>query len=152
MYVAARSEAWILSGNLQFTLVNIWPGGIFNNSTCPENIAVNAAVHSKPLQEATSLMVAVKDLYLNKLGQFLWTLKTWKHKYTVSQKKLDTKLLPITLTNTNQFSNFFFTDRLISKFATKSRLNILPCHKHVATLPCEIWMSKMAPVWNMYCN
>ena len=34
----------------------------------------------------------------------------------------------------------FFTSRLSSKFATNSCLNIPPCFKHVATLPCEIWI------------
>ena len=37
---------------------------------------------------------------------------------------------------------FFFTSRLCNKFATNSCLNILPRFKHVATLPCEIWMQK----------
>ena len=57
--------------------------------------------------------------------------------YTVSQKKQDTKLLPITPPNINRFSDFF-THGLRSKFATKSCFNILPRLKHVATLPCEI--------------
>jgi len=35
----------------------------------------------------------------------------------------------------------FFTSELGSKFATNSCLNIPPRFKHVATLPCEIWMS-----------
>ena len=35
-----------------------------------------------------------------------------------------------------------FTDRLTSKIATNSYLNIPPHLKHVATLPCEIWMSE----------
>ena len=61
--------------------------------------------------------------------------------YTASQKKQDTKFLPITSPNINRFSNFF-TDGLRSKFATNSCLNIPPCLKRVATLPCEIWMSE----------
>ena len=36
----------------------------------------------------------------------------------------------------------FFTTRLGSKFATNSCLNIPPRFKHVATLPCKIWMQK----------
>jgi len=44
--------------------------------------------------------------------------------------------------NINRFSNFFFTDGLSSKFATKFYLNIPPRLKHVATLPCEIWTSE----------
>ena len=55
-------------------------------------------------------------------------------------KKQDTKFLAITSPTIIRFSNFF-TSRLGSKFATKSCLNILPRFKHVATLPCEIWMS-----------
>jgi len=58
-----------------------------------------------------------------------------------SKKKQDTKFLPITSPNINRFSNFF-TDGLRSKFATNSCLNIPPCLKRVATLPCEIWMSE----------
>ena len=34
------------------------------------------------------------------------------------------------------------SSRLGSKFATNSCLNIPPSFKHVATLPCEIWMQK----------
>jgi len=34
------------------------------------------------------------------------------------------------------------SDRLSDKFATNSYLNIPPHLKHVATLPCEIWMSE----------
>ena len=33
--------------------------------------------------------------------------------------------------------NFFFTIRLISKFATTPCLNIPPHLRHVATLPCK---------------
>jgi len=57
---------------------------------------------------------------------------------TVSQKKQDTKLLAIT-SLLSDFQNFF-TSRLGNKFATNSFLNIPPCFKRVATLPCEIWM------------
>jgi len=58
-------------------------------------------------------------------------------------KKQDTKLLPITSPNINRIS-IFFTDGLSSKFAANSCLNISPCLKRVATLPCVglIWMSK----------
>jgi len=56
---------------------------------------------------------------------------------TMSQKN-DTKLLPITSRNINRFSNFFFTDGLVSKFATHPCLNIPPRIEHVATLPREI--------------
>ena len=61
--------------------------------------------------------------------------------FTVSQKKQDTKLLPITFPNINWFSKFF-TARLTGEFVTNSYLNI-PLHiKYVATLPCKIWMSE----------
>ena len=62
--------------------------------------------------------------------------------YTVSQKKQDTKLLPITSLTIIRFSKKIFTSRLGSKFATNSCLNIPPHFKHVAKLPCEIWMQK----------
>ena len=54
------------------------------------------------------------------------------------ESKNDTKLLPITSRNINRFSNFFFTDGLVSKFATHPCLNIPPRIEHVATLPREI--------------
>ena len=57
--------------------------------------------------------------------------------YIVSQKKQDTKLLPITSTNINRFSRFF-TVTLSTKFAMNACLQIPPCLEHVATLPCEI--------------
>jgi len=53
----------------------------------------------------------------------------------------DTKLLPITSLKINRFSKFFH-DRLSSKFATKSCLNIPPHLKYIATLPREIRMSE----------
>ena len=36
-----------------------------------------------------------------------------------------------------------FTGRLTGKFATNSYLNTPPHLKHVATVPCEIWMSEI---------
>jgi len=57
------------------------------------------------------------------------------------RKKQDTKLLPITSPNVNRFSEFF-TARLSSNFATNACLYIPPRIEHVATLPCEIWMSE----------
>jgi len=57
--------------------------------------------------------------------------------YTVSEKKQDTKLLPITSPNVTDFQNSF-TGRLTGKFATNIYLNIPPHLKYVATLPCEI--------------
>ena len=56
-------------------------------------------------------------------------------------KKQDTKLLAITPLTIIRFSHIF-TSRLGSKFATYSCLNIPPHFKHVATLPCEIWMQR----------
>ena len=52
-------------------------------------------------------------------------------------KKQATIILPITSPNVDDFQNSF-TDRFISKFATK-RLLIIPPHLNcVTTLPCEI--------------
>ena len=62
--------------------------------------------------------------------------------HTLSVKKQDTKLLPITSPNANRFSKTNFNDRLGGKFATKSCLNIPPHLNCVATLPCEISMLK----------
>jgi len=56
-------------------------------------------------------------------------------------KKQDTKLLAITSLNIIRFSKFF-TTRLGSKFATNSCSIIAPRFKHVAILPCKIWMQK----------
>ena len=61
--------------------------------------------------------------------------------YTVSQKRQDTKLLPITCQILTDFQTFF-TDGLGCKFATNSCLNIPPRLKRVATQPCEIWKSE----------
>jgi len=61
--------------------------------------------------------------------------------YTVSQKKQDTKLVPITLPSVNRFS-IFFAGRLSGKLATNSYWNIPPHFKYVAALLCEIWMSE----------
>jgi len=60
----------------------------------------------------------------------------------VSQKKQDIKLLAIT---SHQLLQKIFTSVLGSKFATNSCSNIPPRFKHVAILPCEIWMSAK---WN----
>ena len=57
--------------------------------------------------------------------------------YAVSQKKQNTKLLPITSPSINQFSNFL-TGELSRKCATSSCLNIPLRLKHVATLSCKI--------------
>ena len=60
--------------------------------------------------------------------------------YTVSQKKQDTKLLPITLHQIlTNFQNSF-TDRLGRKFVTYLNTPLHP--KRVATLPCEIYVFK----------
>ena len=68
------------------------------------------------------------------------TEKIWHTKTTLWVKK-DTKLLPITSPNTNRFSNFFsLTDSVVN--LQQNRLNIPPRLKHVASLPCEIWMSE----------
>ena len=57
--------------------------------------------------------------------------------YTVSEKKHDITLLPITSPYVNRFSNVL-TVRFSSKFATNSYFYIPRRLKHVATLPCEI--------------
>jgi len=62
--------------------------------------------------------------------------------------KQDTKLLPITVPNINQFQNiwnfnikiFSLTDSLVN--LQQTHLNTPPHLKYVATLPCEIWMSE----------
>jgi len=69
-----------------------------------------------------------------------WILK-WRHFYTVSQKKTRHQTLGHNFTNYYPIFKIFFTSRLGSKFTTNSCLNIPPRCKHVATLPCEIWMS-----------
>ena len=84
----------------------------------------------------------------------MWTVSYetmfWKcHQYfkivlkcTLCLKKQDTKLLPITSPNVNRFSKFCHWQTHCGKFATNAYLNIPPHLKHVATLPCEIWMSE----------
>ena len=56
--------------------------------------------------------------------------------YPVSQKKQDTLLLPITLSNVDHFQNSF-TITLSSKRTMKQSLKIPPHLKCVATLPCK---------------
>jgi len=53
-----------------------------------------------------------------------------------SEKKQDTKLLPITPQILTDFPKKIFADRLSSKFATNLYLHIPPHLKYVATLPC----------------
>jgi len=57
-------------------------------------------------------------------------------------KKTRHQTLSHNFTNYYPIFKIFFTKRLCSKFATNSYLNISPRLKHVATLPCEIWMSQ----------
>ena len=57
-------------------------------------------------------------------------------------KKTSHQTLGHNFTNYYPILRIFFTSRLGSKFATNSCLNIPPHFKHVATLPCEIWMQK----------
>jgi len=61
-------------------------------------------------------------MYIITLQQALETVAQCKVtlKYTVSQEKQDTELLPITSPNINQFSKKNFTDGIGSKFATNS--------------------------------
>ena len=62
----------------------------------------------------------------------------------VHHESIKTRHQTLGLNFTNYYPIFkiFFTSRLSSKFATNSCLNIPPRFKHVATLPCEIWMQK----------
>jgi len=62
-------------------------------------------------------------------------------KSCLSLKKQDTKLLPITSPNINDFRNSFNV-RFSRKFVTKLYLNTPPNTKCVATLPCEISVFK----------
>jgi len=63
-------------------------------------------------------------------------------KYVHCQSKTGaTILLPVTLSNADQFQKSFI-DRLSSKFAIKSLLNLPSHRKHVATLLCEIMTFK----------
>jgi len=57
-------------------------------------------------------------------------------------KKRDTILLSIASPNINTDFQNSFTFRLRNKFAIKRLLKIPPHLKFVATLPCNIWMSK----------
>ena len=59
-------------------------------------------------------------------------------------KKTRHQSLGHNFTNYYPIFKIFFTSRLSSKFATKTNscLDIPPRLKHVATLPCEIWMQK----------
>jgi len=61
--------------------------------------------------------------------------------YTLWVKKQGTTILSITSPNVNRFSNFF-TDRFISKYATRLSLTIPPHLKAVAELPCETSVSE----------
>ena len=68
-----------------------------------------------------------------------WGTQGWVDLHRES-KKQDTKLLA--KTNYHPIFKIFFTSGLSNKLATNSCLNIPPHLKHVATLPCEIWMSE----------
>jgi len=57
-------------------------------------------------------------------------------------KKTRHQTLSHKFTNYYPIFKFFFTSWLGSKFSTNLCLNIPPRFKHVATLPCEIWMSE----------
>ena len=57
-------------------------------------------------------------------------------------KKTIHETLGHNFTNYCPIFKIFFTSRLGSKFATNSCLNMSPRFKHVATLPCEVWMQK----------
>jgi len=61
--------------------------------------------------------------------------------YTMSQKKQDTKLLPITSPKWMLIDFETLSLTTSDKFATKLYLNIPQHLKYVAILPCEMWMS-----------
>ena len=61
---------------------------------------------------------------------------------TLCSKKGDTKLTAATLLILDRFSNFFFTDVILHKFAAKYLLKIPPHVICVAALPCETLMSE----------
>jgi len=74
------------------------------------------------------------------------------HYYTVSQKNPRTlDFCPWLRQMLTDFQNNF-TERLTNNFAIKSLLNIPPHLKHVATLPCEIFVLKKLPCSRTECS
>jgi len=69
--------------------------------------------------------------------------------YTVSQKNKTPYSCPQVRQMLTDFQNCF-TVRLCSKFVIKLYINIPPCLKHFATLPCEISMFKKSPCSRSY--
>ena len=68
---------------------------------------------------------------------------------TVSQKKVPTFKLSVTLSNLNQFKNFCTTEKCI-KIATKP-IRHYPSHlRQVATLPCKIKNSNFLQIFSRY--
>ena len=67
----------------------------------------------------------------------IWIFEPAGSVYTVSQKKVPTFKLSVTLSNLDRFSNFCTAGKCM-KFATKSNPHYPPHLRHVATLPWEI--------------
>ena len=99
----------------------------------------NSDANCSPLWHVGSVTGSVTGV----TSVLLHTLNCTSKEVHCESKKQHTKLLSTTSPNINRFSYFFhWWTGLGSKFATNSCLNIPPRLKHVATLPCEIWMSE----------
>ena len=66
----------------------------------------------------------------------------WNKVVHLESKKTRHQTLSHNFTSYYPIFKIFFTSGLGSKFATNLCLNIPPRFKHVATLPCEIWVSE----------
>jgi len=115
--------------------------------SCVDGVAVRSGPRGRgvPWQYSTAddgtALVLQRHFGYGTNGQYICLATIHTLLIHLESKKQDTKLLAITSLNIIRFSKFF-TSRLGSKFATNSCLNIPPRFKHVATLPCEIWMQK----------
>jgi len=69
--------------------------------------------------------------------------------YTVSQKKVPTFKLSVTLSNLNRFSKFFHCRKAYEICHTTLR-HYPPHLRHVATLPWEIKNSNFLQIFNRY--
>jgi len=58
--------------------------------------------------------------------------------------------MTVILSNINQFTNVFFTERFFGKFVVKWLLKIPQQPAYVATLPCETLMSAKQAINNKY--
>ena len=87
-----------------------------------------------PTRPVTCLLNRPVDLLVD------WRKLTALQHLHCESKKPGTTILSITSPNVDRFS-FFFTNRFISKYATKSSLTIPPHLTCVAELPCETSVS-----------